>query len=593
MAESPSQSPVDSSEAPKADGGFGLPDHPVVRFAVKASKLPWVQYVSLSVIVLLAMLYYQFVPGFADTPQGTQLQSYSPGLPCADGYYHIKVAYLYRVGEVQAAGANFHWTRESVWGHSFSDKDYLFHLYLVPFTLLADGPDDADGLVLAGKFGAAGLGLILALALFAVMRGFKLRFAWLFTLSAVVVGSSYFVFRMNLCRSFVFSVALALLGWFALARANRWGLFFLAAVYTLSYTASHLLLAMALVRAVMEFVLGPVAGRTRALDIKKNAILMGFIAAGIAVGCALHPQSLELMKLWWVQNVVVLALSHRDTVAPAVDNISNLLGMSINLEGEVPISLGLELEPPKGQAVIFSTPLIFFPPLLLPLWAAMVGHKPSREAVLTGTITVVWLVAYMVNVRFLEYAAPFATLSLAIWLNELMAAPSYGKFLQQRPVWSRALPISAALLSVIVGAMIWSGAAWSYRIVDRGDIEPAARWLHENPETHGKFVWHDRWDDFTEFLFFCSECDYMVGLDPTFMLVNDRERYQLWWDITKGKRADGVQIIREQFKADYILQHRSSSEYFYHKLNEEAQAGRLKLCIRDANDEWALYEVVK
>src|SRR5690606_8944521 len=101
----------------------------------------------------------------------------------------------------------------------------------------------------------------------------------------------------------------------------------------------------------------------------------------------------------------------------------------------------------------------------------------------------------------------------------------------------------------------------------------------------------DRWDDFTELFFFASECDYLAGLDPTFFLLHDRKKYEDWWEIKRGKRRDVLGPIRDDFKADYLLAHRSSSEYFYNRLNEEARAGRLKLLIKAPDDEWSLYEV--
>jgi hypothetical protein len=367
----------------------------------------------------------------------------------------------------------------------------------------------------------------------------------------------------------------------------------LAAIYTLSYTASHLLFAMLLVRAVMELFMGPRPGSTRRKDLKSNAILGACIIGGIALGCVLHPQSLELVELWWVQNVVVMALSHQDSVAPVIDNVTAMFGHPTDYSNSVELQLGRELASTDGRSAVLATPLIFFAPMLLPLSAAIMGWRPSREAVLTATIAVVWLVGYMLNGRFIEYATPFMTLAIAIWMTELLASDTWKAWLERRPVISRALPISAAVVAMIAGLSMWIGAAQSYRALDRTDIELAGRWLHEHPETHGKVVWHDRWDDFPALLFYASECDYLIGLDPTFFLVHDRENYKLWTDIRRGKKRDFVDDIRTKFNADYILAHRSSSEYFYNRLTEEARAGKLKLLIREETDGWALYEIVQ
>lgn len=554
---------------------------------------PLFQGALLATLMLIAGLYYQFVPGFVQTENGSELHSTSVGLPGADGYYHIKMGYLYRTGEVGEAGEDFHWTRESTWNGAFSDKDFLFHVYLIPFTLFADGPGDADGLILGAKLGVAVLGVLIALMLFTALRLFKVKYAWLFTLFVVSVGGSYFAFRLSLCRSYLVSMVLAMAGWTLLARNSRIGVFVVAVIYTLAYTASHLLLGMLMVRMVMELVLGARDGSTRLRDLKSNGILAACIVGGITLGCILHPHSIALVKLWWVQNVVVLALAHKGSVAPVIDNIAAIFGSNTDYANSVDISLGRELNPTEGPALVFSTPLIFFSPMLLPLLAALLGWRPKREALLTATIAVVWLVAYMLNGRFLEYAAPFMTLALGIWITGLLDSEAFKAWRERRPVAARALPISAAVIAVIAGVSIWVGAAMSYRARDRGDIEQAAIYLHTHKETHGKLVWHDRWDDFTELLFFASECDYLAGLDPTYFLVKDEQRYKDWWDIKRGKRHDVLGPIRDDVKADYILAHRSSSEYFYNRLNEEARAGKLKLLIRDQDDDWALYEIIR
>ncbi len=180
-------------------------------------RSPWVQGVALFLLVFAGMLFYQFVPGV--TEHG--LRSTNVGLGGADGYYHIKMGYLYRTGEVPAAGADFHWTREGIWNEAFSDKDFLFHVYLAPFTLLADGPADADGLIKAAKLATSLLGALLILTMFGVLRLFGVRYAWLFALGLIAVGGTFFAFRMNLCRSYVASIIFALAGWTLMAKRPR------------------------------------------------------------------------------------------------------------------------------------------------------------------------------------------------------------------------------------------------------------------------------------------------------------------------------------------------------------------------------------
>lgn len=566
---------------------------PLARLGASLEKA-WLQALIVGVLYFTGMLYYQWVPAPDFSGEyGGGLRSHARGLPDPDTYYHIKMGWLYGTGEAQQAGADFHWTRESTWNGAFSDKDYLFHVYLVPFAQFADGPGDIEGLIFGARLGIAFLTTLFALALWGALRLFGVKHAWLYTLLLTAAGGSYIVFRVNMCRSYMISLALSVLGWALLLKRVKLPLFVISVVFTLSYTASHLLLVMQIIRMVAELVFGPVAGRTRKQDLKSNLAQAGCIAAGIAVGCLLHPHSWELVQLWWVQNVVVLALSHRDSVAPILDNFGAFFGVATDYANGPQIFLGRELEPPMGSFVATSTPVLWLAPMLLPLFSAMVGHKPSRNALLTGMMAVVWLFAFFTNQRFLEYAAPFSVLACGLWIHELLASPSYALWRDSRPVFSRALPLCAAAIALVATGVIWVGAAISYRSTDRGVVEHAARWLHDNPRAHGKVVWHDRWDDFTKLIFYASECDYLIGLDPTFMLAKDRARYELWMDLSRGRRREMIEPIQKDFGADYILFRRSSSDFAFRRLEEEALAGRLKLCVRADDGEWALYEIVK
>ncbi|MCL4732099.1 MAG: hypothetical protein KJ044_16905, partial [Planctomycetes bacterium] len=331
----------------------------------------WLQALIVGVLYFAGMLYYQWVPAPDFSAGG--LKAHAVGLPDPDTYYHIKMGWLYGTGEVQQAGVNFHWTRESTWNGAFSDKDYLFHVYLVPFAQFADGPGDIEGLIFGARLGIAVLTTLFALALWSALRLLGVRHAWLYTLLLTVAGGSYIVFRVNMCRSYMISLALAVLGWALLLRRVKLPLFIIATVFTLSYTASHLLLGMQVARMVAELVLGPQTGRTRMQDLKSNLAQAGCIAGGITLGCLLHPHSWELVQLWWFQNVVVLALSHRDSVAPVLDGFAAFFGYQTNFTNGPAIALGRELEPPLGSFVATSTPLLWLAPMMLPLLSAMVG----------------------------------------------------------------------------------------------------------------------------------------------------------------------------------------------------------------------------
>jgi hypothetical protein len=564
--------------------------------------MPVVQAALLALLAFAGTAWFQIGPGWVDDGKGgDRIGMQAVGLLDVDGYYHIMMGELYREDRVQEAGSNYHWARESIWNGQFSDKDYLYHLYLMPFTaLLADGPQDARGLIAAGKLACCVNMVLLTLAMFGAMRVMGVKRAWLYTLLAVFFGAGYWVFRVNLNRSYVISIALAILGYALLVRAElsaaRFralvGLFFLSAIYALTYTASHFLLVLLIVRASLHMLLGN-AEMSRWQELRRNLVTGAVVTAGILGGMFLHPSPINTMYHWWVQSVLVMALSHQDSVGQALDAVMNTMFASeTNYGNHIEIALGLELQEMGGRGLLFDNFGALFAPMIMPLIAAWLRWRPSREAVLTGGVSIAVFCMFLLNMRFIEYVAPFSALAVGLWAEGILASKGYAAWQRRAPVASVAWPLVLAILAVISGAGFWIGSGLGLRPRDRGEIEPAGRWLQAHKETHGKVVFHDRWDDYCHLLFYAPDCDFLIGLDPTFFAVKDRERYELWRSIIRGKKSDFVPDVRDTFGASYLLVHRSSSDFLYNRCAEEVRAGRLKLCIRDAEDDWALFEVI-
>ncbi|MCC6575660.1 MAG: hypothetical protein IT462_17910 [Planctomycetes bacterium] len=547
------------------------------------------------VVGLMGMAWFQLGPGMvSDGKGGTRLGYENVGLTDVDSYYHIKMGYMYRTGQMQQAGANFHWTRESIWNGAFSNKDFLFHIYLSPFTLLAKDGHDADGLVAAGKLAATVQTVLLMLVLFGVLRGFGVKHAWFFVLFSFLLGGSYYVFRVNMCRSYLWSIALSLAGWLMIANRRRVPLFLITVIYTLAYTASHFLLLLVGVRAMATLAIGPPEGSTRWRELRADLLTGLVIIVGLAVGLLVHPEPGATLHHWWVQNVVVLALSHQDSAGVAFDAFSRtVMGVNTNYANGVDIALGAELNEIKGRQLLFDNFAMFFTLILTPVLAACMRWRPSREAVLTGATALAIYCLYLMNSRFIEYAAPFMAIAAGIWVTGIAKGRGYEAWTRRNQNLSQE-GVGWLVVVLVVGSLgFWIGAGASIRARDRGDIEPAARWLASHKEAHGKVVFHDFWHDFPHLFFYADECDYLIGLDPTFMVVKDRRKYELWRNIIKGKREDFVEKIRDDFKASYLLVNRGSSDYLYARCKEEAKAGRLELKIADDADKWSLFEVVK
>jgi hypothetical protein len=146
----------------------------------------------------------------------------------ADSYFHLAVARAYtEVGFF----AELDWARFSLMAERFGDKEFLFHVLLMPFASLGEG---AEG----GRVALAFLNALIAAAL--AYLGMRAIGIW----GALVpfflfLTSTDWVWRLTRIRAELLSlllllVALALIA----ARRYRW-LAVVGAIFALSYTAFH------------------------------------------------------------------------------------------------------------------------------------------------------------------------------------------------------------------------------------------------------------------------------------------------------------------------------------------------------------------
>jgi hypothetical protein len=79
-----------------------------------------------------------------------------------------------------------------------------------------------------------------------------------------------------------------------------------------------------------------------------------------------------------------------------------------------------------------------------------------------------------------------------------------------------------------------------------------ARWLAENTPA-GSRVFTTGWDDFPHMFFWNTHNVYLVGLDPTYMSIEDPEGYIVWRAVTQGRETTPSKVIRERFQSPYVL----------------------------------------
>ncbi|MBU1124818.1 MAG: hypothetical protein KKC84_02220, partial [Candidatus Omnitrophica bacterium] len=164
-----------------------------------------------------------------------------PTLFGADGYFHIRIA---RITAAHGLIRDFHWARFSVFATHFADKDFLYHLFLIPFTFFGD-------IFFGAKVSACVFVLFLYAIFFWVLRRHCVVRSLIPLFLLAFFASAPFLLAINQPRNMVMVIGLTLLFVHFLINENHWGVFAVSVVYALSHVSSpYLLVFMGMVEAV-------------------------------------------------------------------------------------------------------------------------------------------------------------------------------------------------------------------------------------------------------------------------------------------------------------------------------------------------------
>lgn len=548
-------------------------------------------------VTLLLVGLHQTQPGMIEREDGSSYFGLrSRSLHLGDSPYNVRLAYLYRTGDVAEAGSNFHWMSSSIWTENFCNKELLYHLYLAPFTLGAKDVNDTTALIWGAKLAISVMFGSLAWVLWAVLRGFGVKHAWCYVPLIAIMGGTVFLYRASEARAWPIGVICSLTAWLLMARRRRLDLLLIAAIYTLSYAPVHFLGLLWFVRAFWCFVLGPSHPQdSRLSELKRNLVLLVMIGLGVVLGVLLHPGRADFLRLWVVAYVMIPAATTQGLLREVTFNLVTALDFAKAFPPEeaARMKLGLEFLPYAGSNLLFVGGAAMLSPLVLAVTSAWQKHKPSREVLLamaTGLMTVFMAIN---SVRFFEIAGPFMAMAAALWVNELLLSRRMQARVAARPLLYRRLMLTGRSAILLVFGALWLA------FLDREPPLPrpwrdSAIWLRETPEARGKIMFHASWDLFPDLFFYAPRTDYIVGMDPTFLLAHDVEKSRLIWDINENKVDETtVARIRSLFKADYILVLMPQNQGLDRECRRLEQLGELRRVYVDPNYSITIYEYAK
>ncbi|MGE5197542.1 MAG: hypothetical protein ACM3IL_03450, partial [Deltaproteobacteria bacterium] len=208
-----------------------------------------------------------------------------PTLFGADGYLHIRMAESLRE---YGPHYNFHWARYSVFAQHFADKDFLYHLLLIPFTFFSN-------IFQGAKVAAALFAVILYLIFWLMLERHCSQKALIPFFLAAFLCSAPFLQALSQPRNMVVVLGLTLLFVDALIKKNQWALFGIAVAYALTHVSSPYLILFVLLGEGVRFI------NEREFSWKTLCV----VTSGVAAGFLIHPGFPNNILVFYLNGILV------------------------------------------------------------------------------------------------------------------------------------------------------------------------------------------------------------------------------------------------------------------------------------------------
>ena len=465
-----------------------------------------------------------------------------PSFPDPDSFYHAKFSQLLAQ---RGASTEFPWLSATSLRYQFVDHHFLYHLLLIPFVSFGDplwGIKAATAIF-------AGLMLV---AFYFFLRSLQVRGAFWYALFLLTVNP--LLFRINLAKAQPLVLAWLFLCLYFLFKRQPLPLLFGAFLYSWLYGGWLVLLGTVVLTVLLTqtrqhplrqlFSLhraGRVAGRL-------NLELLFSAFVGIGLGLLLHPYSPGILEFTWQQAFRIGVVGYQRV-----------------------IGVGSEWYP-YGLLSLVRDAAPFLALLLAGVLSFLAQRKNrSTVSLVLALLTAIFFVMTLRSRRYVEYLMPFGVAFSAVALTGWWE--QHAK--QFRSVSPRVRRALIALVILLFIPLAWRDGQAVYQQYVAGrplqTYAPAARWLADHtPE--GSIVFHSDWDEFPHLFYYNHHNYYIVGLDPSFLYIQNPELHRLYVAVTTGVRSEQLSaIIHSAFGASYVFVDRKDNAAFGYNLATDKQ----------------------
>jgi hypothetical protein len=446
-------------------------------------------------------------------------------------------AYHFAVGQLISKYGILHgfpWTPFSWQYDHYADKEFIFHLL---FAFLG-----GLGFMTAERMVGIIAGTAILISLYFVLRSEHVKFAGIWTL--LPLASSAFLFRFALVRPHLLSISLSILLLWALSRNKLLFSAIIAAIYPLSYVAFWqipLILVIAVESA--RFLSGQSMRWRPAFT----------VVAGIIVGVAAHPNTLNVIQINWI-------------------HMSDILFRNAWGEKEG-IDLALEFQPYSfeewGRFLVIT--VLMTAAAFVTSWKYR--HKSSTPLAFTITAIIFALLTLM-TYRFIEYFVPLSVLALALSMSA-----------QKKEMIAPLVLVVALAYALLLGTApykILSSLETKNAYMDPSMVSYFVRQIPV-----GEQIFTTSWDFTGNLMLALPDRRFIVAADPTLFYKENPRLYEIWYNMVLSGPADSAAMIRKLFKSRFVIS-RNYMEYvqFFDALRSDPGVK-----ILFADERWVLYDL--
>lgn len=442
-----------------------------------------------------------------------------PVLYDGDSYFHLAAARLFQDG----IPSGLSWARFSVMHDGWGDKELLFHVLLMPFTLVGDP-------AVGGRVALA----LLNASLLTTLSGISWRAVgrWgLLVGPAVYLLQPDFLNRAFRLRPELLAVTLLVVMIHMAGTRRHVALAVTAFAFALGYTAFHVPVGLSVLWALWDRV-----DRKR-WDLRAPLAVGG----GSALALLLHPHFPKNLEIWWIQNV-----------------------RFFEMKGQ--LDVGEEIFAPDPIRIVLSNV-----GLLMFLAVLRLSSEPreSREDTRDGRASFFFIsaaafaVLYLAMARMVTWMAPLVALAVVTSMTGRVIS-------SHATIRGRRIPLGLVALLALLVALPRTANPEMLRALRHPELvtneaELARFGSHVPPGAKVAATWRDG----EVYAFYAPEAYYLNVLDPIFMAIPHPEAFATHVAVFSGAEPDVPAVLRSTLDSEYLAFDRVESPVLWERVRRD------------------------